>query len=105
MFPSQRGPYVRAVWAETTKLSEKSIRSVFDFCRSAENLALSWDRFRDLGTSQYLWNRADLSVEAELGKEHPEALHYPRTHRESPCRSLTVLSPWVLFTWKDDAFT
>jgi hypothetical protein len=104
-FPAARAPLVRAIWADKTRLGERSIRSVFDLCRSARDLALSWDRFRDVGASQYLYNRADLSREAECGWDHPENLHYPRPHRESPCRSLTVLGPWVMFTLKEGAFS
>jgi hypothetical protein len=104
LFPLSRGPLVRALWADKTRLREPAARSVFDACRGVVDLALSWDRFRDLASSRFLWNRPDVAVVEERGRPHPDALHYPRAHRESPTRALTVLSPWIMFGWKSDAF-
>jgi hypothetical protein len=86
-------------------MTERSIRSIFDFCRSAHSLALSWERLRDLHTSHYLYNQPVLNISVERGRQHPPALHYPRPHLASPCRSLTLLSPWIMHVWRDAAFS
>lgn len=103
IFPPEHGPRVRALWAATTRLSDKSVRSIFDACRAPSDLALTWDRFRDLSASRFLFSQPALPPAAERGRPHPPALHYPRPHVRSPVRALTVLGPWVAFVWRDDA--
>jgi hypothetical protein len=85
-------------------MQERSIRSVFDFCCTAHTLALSWDRLRDLHASQFLYNQPILNISEEKSHFHPDDLHYPRFHLASPCRSLTLTSPWVMYIWQDAAF-